>query len=89
MFSLIVGILTLFATSEAYDAPVCNGFLLEEIDGASWDCKPDPIVYGSMCILDCTDPYAIPEGDYEVTCTPEGWIPNPSEVCIERVTSYH
>ena len=58
----------------------CNDSPLDEVEGGTWACNPDPIVYGSMCVLDCTDPLSIPEGDYEVTCTPEGWFPNPSQV---------
>ena len=61
---------------------VCEGDSLIEVEGGIWICGSDSISYGTMCVLDCTDPYSIPEGDYQITCTPEGWFPDPSQVAI-------
>ena len=76
-------LITLLPLAKASNATQCNGSPLDDVEGGTWVCQPDPTVYGTMCILDCIDPYAIPEGDYEVTCTPDGWFPNPSQVRVQ------
>ena len=77
---LIISLATFVALAKANNVTKCNDTPLDVVEGGMWICNPDPIVYGTMCVLDCTDPLSIPEGDYEVTCTPEGWFPNPSQV---------
>ena len=77
---LIISLATFVALAKANNVAKCNDSPLDVVEGGMWICNPDPIVYGTMCVLDCTDPLSIPEGDYEVTCTPEGWFPNPSQV---------
>ena len=71
---------SLFVPTQGTDAEICEGSPLTEVEGGVWVCGSNPIGYGTMCELDCLDPYSIPEGDYLVTCTPEGWLPDPSQV---------
>ena len=76
---------------EGSAAEMCEGSPLTDVDGGVWQCGQQPITYGTMCELDCTDPYSIPEGDYLVTCTPEGWLPDPAQVSqiIKHEGSYN
>ena len=70
----------IFVPTLGDDVQACDGSPLLEVEDGDWICGSDTIVYGTMCELDCTDPYSIPEGDYLVTCTPEGWFPDPAQV---------
>ena len=79
---LISSVLSCINSTKGYYSTIqiCDESSLQEVDGGVWVCGSNPIIDGTMCELNCTDPYSIPEGDYQVTCTPEGWFPDTSQV---------
>ena len=78
--------LTFLLPTEGLYTETCEGSTLDDVEGGIWECSPDPVVYGTSCELSCSDQYSIPEGDYLVTCTPEGWLPDPTQVsCMSQM----
>ena len=59
---LLISLATFVALAKSSNVAKCNDSPLNEVEGGTWICTPDPTVYGTMCVLDCTDPFSIPEG---------------------------